>query len=360
MKSQRPEFPVSFFAPAPLSTNCETGKIYNLNCRTRLVRDPEHPGCAQSAFGAAEKKRCTMAVYGDILFAENFIIGCALIYITAEVFGVDLHGAAAKLRLAAGGAMCGLFAMLIFLPVRMPLTAVVEAAFAFLLSVVVFGIKGAWKKALVLILVTYFMGGITMGLLLVTGNTGMYAATGIYTGDMKAAMLAVFICTGTFTAKQIIRAVSKKKFYSEHVFDVRIISGGIIVETRGFFDSGNQLTDPVSGMAVAIAQESLWERLENAGLVTPERSRLIPYDAIGAHGLLEAVRVDDVESAGRHLGNTIIARAGCGFGLSGRDLEGCELLLSREMHSISEAAKSGLGMTGEEPAGTGQQKGWVG
>ena len=26
-----------------------------------------------------------MTVYGDILFAENFIIGCALIYITAEV-----------------------------------------------------------------------------------------------------------------------------------------------------------------------------------------------------------------------------------------------------------------------------------
>ena len=313
-----------------------------------------------AAFRAAEKKRCMMTVYGDILFAENFIIGCALIYITAEVFGADLHGRTAKLRLTAGGVMCGLFAMLIFLPVRMPLTVVLEAGFAFAVSVVVFGVKGAWKKALVLILVTYFMGGVTMGLLLVTGNTGMYAATGIYTGDMKAAMLAVFICTGTFTAKQIIRTVSKKKFYSEHVFAVRIVSGGGIVETRGFFDSGNQLTDPVSGMAVAVAQESLWERLESAGIVTPERSRLIPYDVIGAHGLLEAVRVDDVESAGKHRGNTIIARAGCGFGLAGRDLEGCELLLSREMHSRSAAAQSELGMTGEEPAGTGQQKGWVG
>ncbi len=315
---------------------------------------------ASGSYGAAEKKRCTMTVYGDILFAENFIIGCALIYITAEVFGVDLHGYAAKLRLAAGGAMCGLFAMLIFLPVRMPLTAVLEAVFAVLVSVVVFGAKGAWKKALVLILVTYFMGGVAMGLLLLTGNTGMYAATGIYTGDMKAAMLAVFMCTGTFTAKQIVRTVSKKKFYSEHVFDVRIVVGDSIVETRGFFDSGSQLTDPVSGMAVAVAQESLWERLEKARFVTPERSRLIPYDAIGVHGLLEAVRVDDLESAGKHLGNTIIARAGCGFGLAGRDLEGCELLLSREMHSRSAAMESECGKRGKEPAGTGQQKGWVG
>ncbi len=310
--------------------------------------------------GAAEKKRCTMTVYGDFLFAENFIIGCALIYITAEVFGVDLHGTSAKLRLAAGGAMCGLFAMLIFLPVRMPLTVVFEAVFAFAVSVVVFGFKSAWKKALVLILVTYFMGGVTMGLLLVTGNTGMYAATGIYTGEMKAAMLAVFVCIGTFTAKQIIRTVSKKKFYSEHVFDVTIISGGRIVETSGFFDSGNQLTDPVSGMAVAVAQESLWGRLESAGFVMPERSRLIPYDAIGIHGLLEAVRVDDVKCAGKHLRNTIIARAGCGFGLSGRDLEGCELLLSREMRSRPSTEQSERGVTGKEPAGTGKQKGWVG
>lgn len=297
-----------------------------------------------------------MTVYGDILFAENFIIGCALIYITAEVFGAGFRGTAAKLRLAAGGAMCGMFAMLIFLPVRMPLTAVLEVMFAFAVSTVVFGIKGAWKKALVLILVTYFMGGVTMGLLLVTGNTGMYAATGIYTGDMKAAMLAVFICAGTFTAKQVIRTVAKKKFYSEHVFDVRIISGGGIVETRGFFDSGNQLTDPLSGMAVAVAQESLWERLEKAGFVTPERSRMIPYDAIGIHGLLEAVRVDFVESAGKRSENTLIARAGCEFGLCGGNAEKCELLLSREMHNGCMAAEGASGGAGKNGSGAADKK----
>ena len=59
-----------------------------------------------------------MVVYGDILFVENFITGAALIYISSAAAGKEFRGRRDIMRLAAGGAMCGLFSFVIFLPVR--------------------------------------------------------------------------------------------------------------------------------------------------------------------------------------------------------------------------------------------------
>ena len=71
-----------------------------------------------------------MIVYGEILVAENFIIGGVLLYITAGVFGFSLEKPARKLRLLGGSLLCGLFSLVIFLPVHMPVTLVLEGVFA--------------------------------------------------------------------------------------------------------------------------------------------------------------------------------------------------------------------------------------
>ena len=148
-----------------------------------------------------------LIVYGEILFIENFIIGCVILYITGEIFGRSFSRIRQKMRLAVGGVMCGVFSMAIFLPVAAPVTLIAEVAFAFAVCLVVLGRGKIWKKGLVMILVTYFMGGLTMGLLLITDNTGIYTAAGIYTGDMKAALLALFIAVCSFTARQVVKTV---------------------------------------------------------------------------------------------------------------------------------------------------------
>ena len=55
---------------------------------------------------------------------------------------------------------------------------------------------------------------------------GIYTVTGIYTGDMKAALLAVFICSGYATLMQIIRTVKRSRLYAEHSCQVRIVCCG--------------------------------------------------------------------------------------------------------------------------------------
>ncbi len=272
-----------------------------------------------------------MVVYGDLLFAENFIIGCVIFYITGEIFNVKLDGALPKLRIAAGGILCGAFSMVIFLPVRTPFTVLMEIAFAFTACFAVFGKEKLWQKAAVFVLVTYFFGGITMGLLFVTKNPGIYTASGVYTGDMKAGYLAIFTALGLITAKQVIKTVSRKKFFEEHVFNVKISVSGVILETKGFLDSGNQLTDPVSGKAVAVAQESLWTGFEKSGILLPERMGVIPYGGIDGGGLMISVRTDYVEIGQRRMKGVVIAKGTGKFDIDGKSAADCELLLSKYM-----------------------------
>lgn len=96
-------------------------------------------------------------------------------------------------------------------------------------------------------------------------------------------------------------------------------------------DTGNHLTDPVSGKPAAVAQESLWCRLDNAGVMMPERMGVIPYEGINGGGLMISVRTDYVEIRERRIRGAVIARGTEKLDMDGRDAQHCELLLSKYM-----------------------------
>lgn len=272
-----------------------------------------------------------MIVYGEILLAENIVIGGVLLWLTGQIYGVDFRSWRGKGRLAAGSVLCGLFAMVIFLPVGMPVTLLMEAGFAFLVCFIVFGREKLWQKAVVFLLVTYFMGGVTMALLLATGNSGIYTASGIYTGDMKAGLLALFVAAAWMTARQIIRVVFEKKLYQEHTYRVKLAAAGLTLETTAFLDTGNRLREPVSGKPVAVADEALWTIMESRGFLQGARFCVIPYEAIGTKGILEGIRMDYIEVGHRRIKGCVIAKNDERFRLEQLQGERCGLLLSKDM-----------------------------
>lgn len=322
-----------------------------------------------------------MVVYGELLFLENAMIGAVLLYLTGAICGstggnTQRHGRrrtagttwkAAGIRLAAGAVMCGAFSLVIFLDAKAPLMLLMEAAFAVMVCAVVFGRgraagcrenatcrgnakrKGTgwrrpallwgflrrlpWQQALTFLLVTYFMGGITMGLLLVTDNTGIYTAAGIYTGDMKAGWLALFVGISFITVKQMIRTIKRKKFYSEHVFTTVISVAGRTVEAGAFLDTGNSLREPVSGRPVAVAGSELWQRMEATGLVTENRFCIVPYGTVGGGGVLTAVRTDHIEVDGKRIKGAVIAKG-----------EGVVCPWKFEEYGQSQLLKPGIGL----------------
>ncbi len=294
-----------------------------------------------------------MIIYGEMLFIENAVIGAVLLYLTGNICGMTFGGKTAKARLLAGSLMCGVFSLVIFLNAKGWIMILMEFFFAAAVCAVVFGLQGrhfsksmrsfVLRRIIVFILITYFMGGITMGLLLLVQQQGIYTAAGIYTGDMKAAMLTIFIMLGYMTVKQTAKTIRTIKLYEEHSYQIKLRSGERELTARGFLDTGNHLRDPVSGKPVSVASEGLWEKMKTGGLVSENKFTLIPYETVGGKGLLEAVRMSHAELAaepimGRQPGGTmkidgfIIARNSEDFHIGEKKKlsEGCgyDLLLS--------------------------------
>ncbi len=305
-----------------------------------------------------------MIIYGEILFIENMIIGGVLLYLTSDICGQNrqrIFGSGRhvdKLRFAAGSIICGLFSLVIFLGAKAPLMMLMEAVFAVAVCTIVFNcpykrtyfksfpakvlVTIQWQKAAIFILVTYSMGGIVMGILLVTRQQGIHTAVGIYTGDMKAAALALFICVGYITVKQIIKTVRNKKLFTEYTYEAEIVIGEHIIKASAFLDTGNRLKDPLTGKPVAVASKEFWERSvrETIQKTTQQAERfvLVPYEAVGTRGMLKAIRTDHIEVAGRKTVGCILARSerdikiGMDPNLRSKCTEnGYDLLISGEM-----------------------------
>lgn len=308
-----------------------------------------------------------MIVYGELLIIENMVIGAVLLSITGRICGGSnftsnktgrqTNRLYTMFRLALASAMCGIFSLVIFLDAKPPLMLLMEAFFALAVCLVAFGKEQRdktagcsgrrmlllipWRRSLVFVLVTYFMGGITMGLLLVTRHRGIYTAVGIYTGDMKAAMLALFIWLGYMTAIQVIKTVRKRKLYTEHSYEVRIVCMGAGITAKAFLDTGNRLKEPLSGRPVAIASEDLWEKMQSCGALHEERFSLVPYETVGSKGVLEAIRTDYIDIGGRRIKGSFIARKSghflIGNGMKRRSMQasaGYDLIIPAEMADI--------------------------
>lgn len=285
-----------------------------------------------------------MIVYGELLFAENAVIGGVLIYITSMIHGIPLSSLNARLRFLAGSLMCGAFSMAIFIGLKSLPMIFFECVFSICLSLVVFGRDDSkwripWQKAVTFILTTYFMAGIIMGILLAINQPGIHTAAGIYTGDMKAGVLALLVMFSTITVRQVIKVVSKRKLHTDYRYTVRMVMNDREMMAEAFLDTGNRLKDPMTGRSVAVASDVLWSRMQRCGFASEERFAVVPYRTVGGRGLLDAVRMDYIviaaeaqrKSCGKkgeclkRIDNCLIAR-GEGKGRAA----GCELLISAE------------------------------
>lgn len=64
----------------------------------------------------------------------------------------------------------------------------------------------------------------------------------------------------------------------------------------GLVDTGNQLTEPLTGRAVSILSPGQAEKLLTAGWETERGMCLIPYHSIGKSGWMKAVIADRMET----------------------------------------------------------------
>ncbi len=262
-------------------------------------------------------------VYIDSLFLLNLIVNYLLLLAAAKLAGEPLR----RLRLAAGAALGALYAAAIFFPGMGFLThPLCKLGSAMLMLLVGFG---GSRRLLRVTLVFFglacaFGGGIfAIGLL---GGRGLTLRNGILYSmmDLRILLLSAAGCYVVLT--MVFKRTARHS--RREILPAVLTLEGRRVAMNALVDTGNTLTDPLTGRPVMVAEGLRLSPLlpgegplDETALRDPvgtlerlsagergRRFRLLPYQAVGVEcGMLLALRLDDARVGAEDYGGILVA-----------------------------------------------------
>ena len=264
-------------------------------------------------------------IYADTLFLLNALVDYLLLLAAARLAGEPLR----RGRFALGAALGGGYAVAIFLPgmafLAHPLCRLASAALMLLLAYG--GSRRLLRQGVLFVALTCAFGGgvVAIGLL---GGTGLSLSGGVFYSalDLKVVLLSAAVCYGVLTL--VFQRLVRHSAAGGELVDIKLYLRERSVCLTALIDTGNTLTDPISGRPVMVAEgeraAALFPREHcpsSADLRDPaaaltrlgtgewrSRFRLLPYRSVGVErGLLLAVRADGLELDGQKRGPVLVA-----------------------------------------------------
>lgn len=302
-----------------------------------------------------------MVIYAEYLFLENVITGGMILLLTGKLTGI----CCTKRFLILGSILCGVYSFILFWDTLHPLVALFsKLGFSAAVVYAVFQPKRLRQFAritLIFYLVSFAMGGITIGLMYFIGFSGVTQNSTVYLGFLGY-LYILLGCLLTWFIFSIFAGFIKGRTVRERTYaDVEILLDGRSVTLKGMIDTGNFLTEPISGKPVMIisaaaakmflpdeiVEEAVKERKsyhiseELMNSIYANRIRMIPFQSIGEdRGCLIGIRPDAIRIGihnKRSSDTTVAVSEGAILAIykgvfSGGDSEGdCSILLHPSM-----------------------------
>jgi len=262
-------------------------------------------------------------IYIDSLFAINLAVNYLILLVTAKITAVPT----ARLRLAAAALLGAIYAVLAVFPSWGFLTAVPMRIVSGVAMVVIafWGKQGLLRLGLIFFAVSAAFGGVIYAVSLAIGGSLIDGHVQLPI-SMPVLIVSFAICYGVMSL--VFNRLGRDM--GERLVTVEISRGSKSVRLKGLYDTGNSLTDPISGGGVFVAETQAVESLFSAETKTLLLSAatknpadlleklagcpdglgfyLIPYTAVGTQSaFLLAFRPERVCVDGKEKKGTAIA-----------------------------------------------------
>lgn len=228
-----------------------------------------------------------MSVYVEVVILNNLLLDLLLIIVTLATRRRKTR----KLR-AAAAAVLGAAAAVGYAVAPEIWQIVIRALLAPIL-VLIFDKYANFKDYIIslglFVIYTFCLGGIVYGMSFLIGvDINGYAATGLVAGAAAIGLAAVKT------------AVNKRAQRAKEIVDVKLSYGGRSVDAKAMCDSGNSLTDTLTGSPVVIVSEKLEKELIGADGKGGSEG-FIEVETVNGNGSMPLIKLDSVEVGRRKL-----------------------------------------------------------
>lgn len=253
-------------------------------------------------------------IYLDTLFLTNAILDYFALLCAAVLSGAQTH----RLHIAAAGIVGGVYACLCVMPDGVWLNSpAVKVSIGILLCVISFGSeRHLFVCCTVFFLITAVFGGLFAAL-------GLACQGQIYIPINFKVLVLTF--AGSYAALKLVYQHIPRTHKQEYG-QIELQMNGKTVSFTALHDTGNELSDPISGLHVMICDAKIIQDLlpnlnwaefnaEPLNLLSANPSisfRLIPYKTVSGTGMLVGFKPDQVKINGREE-NMCIAVSGTSF-----------------------------------------------
>lgn len=222
-----------------------------------------------------------VTVYIDVLLLLNFYIDYLIIRLSLFFVKIKVK----TLRILLASAFASITSLTIFLPQNIFIEIASKFITAIIIALILNGIRKIIKLSAVLVLVAAVFNGMflmlgktVIGKRIITVNGSTYFDISLVTFGIISTLIYI-----------ILRLVSRLFATKTDIdFKVKIYLNKETIELNGILDSGNKLTDYLSGKSVIICPK---ERF-TGGYKT---IRLLPYTTINSEGYVNIIKPRKIE-----------------------------------------------------------------
>lgn len=224
-----------------------------------------------------------MIIYADILFLINALINYVVLVCTALIFKFQFK----RYRFLLSSLLAGAYSLSILVVLNIFLSFFLKILVCLLIVFIAFGkcdFKRFFSYSVIFFLLNFLTAGIVLALSFYDSRdfySNIYVSYINVTPLILIISLAVSYILINILSRFILKRVQRNKIYK-----VVIEEAGREYKLFGFCDSGNNLTEPFSGLPVNVIKSGVikdFKKLNN--------KRIIPFSSAGGEGIMYAIKL---------------------------------------------------------------------
>ena len=249
-----------------------------------------------------------MIVYADIVFIENLIINCVILYVTAVLKKIKIS----YLRIFFSSICGSSYAVLSIVVIDNVIGKLILSIVMILIICPTKNVKQILETLTTFYLVSITAGGAAIAISYLMNDYKINTVNGIAIVDFPILFSAVGIIIGVFLIITTINNLKSKISKRDIFYDIEIFIDNKKVKIKALLDTGNMLKDPISQRPVVIATrrslknvlpQEILEDIKNIlggdklGGINQfaNKIKLIPFKSLGnEHGILIGIKSNKI------------------------------------------------------------------